>query len=111
MKIIKLSYKEIRELKSKCSDDVILHLNRASSVKRCKFCGNLYSPTHHKQVYCTKSCSKKAHQEQKNKWKRENYVEKQKLGTGYIMSEHRNKDFNKEQEILKKELRRLGIKR
>lgn len=107
---MKLSYKEIQELKSKYEDNVSLHLNKASIVKTCQYCGNLYSPTHHSQKFCTKKCYREHRKDYKAKWKRENYVQKPNLGSGYITSEHRNKDFDKEEEIIKRELRRLGVR-
>ncbi|MBP5422787.1 MAG: hypothetical protein J6Y78_10145 [Paludibacteraceae bacterium] len=108
MRIIKLSYKEIQCLRSKYNNGEVLHLNKASIVKECHFCGNYYTPTHHRQVYCTKSCSKKALQDQKNKWKRENWIPKIENGTGYL-TEKRKENFKEESRQIKGELRRLGL--
>ena len=107
---MKLTYKQIQWLKSKYPNDVSLRLNKASIVKTCEYCGNLYSPTHHSQKFCTKKCYREHRKDYKAKWKRENYVQKPNLGSGYITSEHRNKDFDKEEEIIKRELRRLGVR-
>ena len=82
MRIIKLSYKEIQWLRSKYANGEVLHLNKASIVKKCHYCGNYYTPTHHRQVYCTKDCSKKALQDQKNEWKRTKWIKPKENGTG-----------------------------
>lgn len=108
MNNIKLSYKEIQELKSKYEDNVVLHLNRASIVKTCKYCGKWYTPTHHRQVYCTKKCSKEALQDQKNKWKREKWIKPRALG-GSFLTEKRKEDFDDELRQVRGELKRLGL--
>ena len=105
---MKLSYKEIQCLRSKYNNGEVLHLNKASIVKKCHFCGNYYTPTHHRQVYCCKDCSQKALQDQKNKWKREKWKRPRRVGTSYI-SEKRKEDFNAESRQIKGELRRLGL--
>ena len=105
---MKLSYKQIQELRSKYDNTVTLHLNKASIVLKCHFCGKYYTPTHHRQVYCCKECSRKALQDQKNKWKREKWIKPKGLGTSYI-TEKRKEDFNEEHRQIKGELRRLGI--
>ena len=110
MNKIKLSYKEIQELRSRHKNNVRFHLNKASVVKKCEYCGNLYTPTHHSQKFCDKNCYRKHRQDYKAKWKREKYQHKQSLGTGYINATP-HKDFDEEHKILMKEFRRLGIKR
>lgn len=105
---MKLSYKEIQEIRSKCPNDCTLHLNKASIVKKCNFCGNLYSPTHHRQVYCCKSCSRKALQDQKNEWKRTKWIRPRQNGTSYI-TEKRKENFDDELRQIRGELKRLGI--
>ena len=105
---MKLSYKEIQCLRSKYNNGEVLHLNKASIVKKCQYCGNYYTPTHHRQVYCCKECSKYALQDQKNKWKREKWIRPRRVGTSYI-SEKRKEDFNAESRQIKGELRRLGL--
>lgn len=109
MRIIKLSYKEIQCLRSKYNNGEVLHLNKASLVKKCKFCGNLYARTHHRQVYCCKECSQKALQDQKNEWKRTKWIKPKENGTGYI-TEKRKENFDDELRQIRGELRRLGIK-
>ena len=110
MRIIKLSYKEIQSLRSKYTNGEVLHLNKASIVKKCNFCGNYYTPTHHRQVYCCKDCSKKALQDQKNEWKRTKWIRPKRMGTGYI-DEKPKQDFDAEKRTIEKELRRLGLKK
>ena len=105
---MKLSYKEIQCLRSKYNNGEVLHLNKASIVKKCQYCGNYYTPTHHRQVYCCKECGKYALQDQKNKWKREKWIRPKRVGTSYI-SEKRKEDFNAESRQIKGELRRLGL--
>lgn len=108
---MKLSYQQIKELRSKYQNDEVLHLNKASIIKKCEYCGELYTPTHHSQKFCNKDCYRKHRQDYKAKWKREKYKPKQaSMGSGFINGTA-NKDFDKEQEIISKELRRLGIKR
>lgn len=105
---MKLSYKQIQEIRAKYDNTVTLHLNKASIIKKCHYCGKWYVPTHHRQVYCDKSCSKKALQDQKNKWKRENWIPKIENGTSFI-TEKRKEDFNDELRQVRGELRRLGL--
>ena len=106
------SFKQIQEIKQKCQNNVTLRLNKSSIVKKCEWCGNLYTPTHHNQKFCTKKCSKEHRLDYKNRWDRTKRKKKpiQKLGTGYIKSS-RHEDFKEEHKILTKEMRRLGIKR
>lgn len=105
---MKLSYKEIQCLRSKYNNGEVLHLNKASIVKKCHFCGNYYTPTHHRQVYCCKDCSAKALQDQKNEWKRTKWKRPRRVGTSYI-SEKRKENFDDELRQIRGELRRLGI--
>ena len=107
---MKIPYKEIQKIKANCPNDCTFHLNKASLVRKCKFCGDLYAQTHHRQVYCCKDCSKKALQDQKNEWKRTKWIRPKRMGTGYI-DEKPKQDFNAEQKTIEKELRRLGLKR
>lgn len=110
--MMKLTYQQIQELKSKYKNNVSLRLNKCSIVKTCEWCGNLYTPTHHRQKFCTKKCYREHRIDYKNEWDRTKRKRKphQTLGTGYIKSS-RNEDFNREHEILTKEMRRLGIHR
>ena len=107
---MKLTYKQIQELKSKYKNNVSLRLNKCTIVKTCDWCGNLYTPTHHKQKFCNKNCYREHRIEYKNEWDRTKRKKRHKLGTGYIKSTP-NEDFNKEHKILQKEMRRLGIRK
>lgn len=109
MRIIKLSYKEIQWLRGKYKNGEVLHLNKASIICKCEFCGQYFAKTHHRQKYCTKDCSKKALQDQKNEWKRTKWIKPKENGTGYI-TEKRKENFDDELRQIKGELRRLGIK-
>lgn len=104
---MKLSFKEIQYIKSKSPNNARLHLNKASIVKKCEFCGKLYTPTHHLQKFCSDFCYKEHRKDYKATWKRTKYKPKQRLGTSTI-NETRNKDFKKEHEILQRELYRIG---
>ena len=107
---MKLTYKQIRWLKSKYDNTVSLRLNKCSIVKTCDWCDKLYTPTHHKQKFCTKKCYREHRLEYKNNWDRTKRKRKPSIGTGYIKGS-RNEDFSKEHEILQKEIRRLKLKR
>lgn len=108
--MMKLTYQQIQELKSKYNNNVSLRLNKCSIVKTCEWCGNLYTPTHHKQKFCNKNCYREHRIKYKNEWDRTKRKRRPSMGTGYIKSS-RNEDFNEEHRIITKELRRLGIKR
>ena len=103
---MKPNFKEIQELKRKHQNNVSLRLNKCSIVKVCPYCGNLYVPTHHRQKFCSKKCYKEHRKDYKAQWNREKYKPKPSLGSGYI-NEHRNEDFDREAEIVKRELRRI----
>ena len=106
---MKIPYKEIQKIKANCPNNCTFHLNKASLVRKCHFCGKLYAQTHHRQVYCCKECSQKALQDQKNEWKRTKWVKPKENGTGYI-TEKRKTDFDDELRQIRGELLRLGIK-
>lgn len=109
-RIIKKSFKEIQELKSKYDDNVTVIVNKCSLVKVCPYCNRLYIPTHHRQKFCTRKCFKEHRRDYKAKWKREKYQLKpyEKVGTGYLQAKPK-KDFDKEHIAVKKELKRMGI--
>ena len=100
----------MQEVKSKLPNNVRVKWNRCSIVRTCEWCGSLYVPTHHSQKFCTKKCYKEHRRDYKAQWNREKWNQKPSLGSGNIHSEHRNKDFDKEQEIIKRELKRIGIR-
>jgi len=110
---MKPSFKEIQELKSRLPNECTLIANKCSIVRICKYCGNLYVPTHFNQKkFCSRECFHNHRLDYKAEWKRTKYnpKPKQTLGTGYIDAT-RQQDFDKEEKIIKKELRRLRIKR
>lgn len=107
---MRIPYKDIQKIKRDAPSNCIFHLNRASMICKCEFCGQYFGKTHHRQKYCTKDCSRKALQDQKNEWKRTKWVRPKRTGTGYI-DEKPKKDFKEEEKTIKKELRRLGLKR
>lgn len=105
---MKLTFKQIQWLKSKYSNNVSLRLNKCSIVKTCEYCNKLYTPTHHRQKFCSKKCYKEHRLEYKNEWDRTKRIRKPSIGTGYIKGTA-NEDFDKEHKILTRELRRLGL--
>ena len=104
---MKLSFKQIQEIKKNCPNNCKVIGYKASLVKTCEYCGKLYTPTHHSQKFCTKNCYKKHRQDYKNEWMKTKYKQKPKLGTGYISSGKFCGDFEKEEKIIKNELRRI----
>lgn len=78
-------------------------------MKVCPYCQSLYVPTHHRQKFCSKKCFKEHRRDYKAEWKRTKYIPKPRVGTSNINSTP-NKDFDKEEKILQRELRRLGLK-
>ena len=82
----------------------------------CKWCGTLFKKRHNRQVYCSKTCADQAKALQdthhKLRWwyKNKDRINLTRIGTNTI-SEHRQTDFNKEQEVVENELRRLGLRK
>ena len=103
---MKPNYKQIQEMKRKYRNNVTLHLNKCSIVKTCSYCHKLYVPTHHKQKFCSDICYREHRKDYKAEWKRTKYKPKPQIGTGHITG-HRNEDFDREAEIVRKELRRF----
>ena len=88
---------------SKCYNKAIYCLQ----LKECLWCHKAFKPKNNAEKYCSKSCGDyaKAEQDRDNKRKlrkNPNYFEKN-LGTGYL-GPHRDKDFENEYMIVKKEL-------
>lgn len=87
-------------------------------LKNCKYCGKIFFCKHGNEEYCSYICRKYALQEKKNKYQRDRRKlindgvlisnENEQLGTGFL-SQHRHKSFDKEKEVIKKELERLGL--
>lgn len=89
---------------------------------KCKYCGNLFTKTHNRQVYCSDLCRKKALQDQKAKYQRKYYQKhreyfknKKTIGTTNF-KQHINTDENgellihKEIAEIESQLRKTGIK-
>ena len=81
---------------------------------KCKWCGKHYTKTHNRQQYCSDYCRTEAKKEQDQKarlrWvnKNKQTLYQRQLGTRTI-SQHRNPDTNREQEIIQNEKQRLGL--
>ena len=83
--------------------------------KKCPICGKTFEKKHNRQVYCSKECSKEAKRRQDTKH-RLKWVNKNKerlyqtqLGTRTI-GPHRNTDDEREHEIVRNEIERIGLK-
>ena len=107
---MRLTFKEIQELKSKYDNTVTLRVNKCSLVRQCPYCMRLYIVTQHQQKFCSRKCYKEHRRDYKARWKREKYTPKpmERLGTGYLKGKAK-KDFDKEQKAIEKELRRMRI--
>lgn len=84
----------------------------------CGWCGTTFIPQHPHQKYCSKTCSRNMHREQKNRYARQRYrrirnkeiIDNKvfKPGTGNL-TENRLPDDNKEFERVRREKRRLKL--
>ena len=83
----------------------------------CKWCGTLFTKTHNRQVYCSKTCADEAEKEnnrnRRHKWYHKNkhkLTQKQRygLGTG-TLGPHKHQDNEKELQTIKNERKRIGI--
>ena len=79
---------------------------------KCSYCGQEFTRKHNRQKYCSKTCSKKAHQEQKTNWayryyhENKNKINNTKIGTRTI-GPHKHPITTREQEIVNNEKQRL----
>ena len=106
---MKPNFQQIQMIKKMSGKNCKLRLNKVSIVQECEFCGNLYTPNHHRQKFCSDDCFKEHRRKYKRDWKNDKYNPRTgKLGTGGI-SEHRNKDFSRERNIVRNELRRIRL--
>lgn len=107
---MRLTFKEIKELKSKYDNTVTFHVNKCSLVRQCPYCMRLYIVTQHQQKFCSRKCYKEHRRDYKARWKREKYTPKpyERLGTGYLKGKPKQ-DFDKEQKAIENELRRMRI--
>ena len=103
---------------------VIINYNQrpspySSRVSVCSWCGRSYVKLANKQKYCCDYCRESARSHQSrmksHRWyhrHKHELTEKQRWGLGSgVIGQHRHEDFNREQEVVLKELRRLGLKR
>lgn len=109
---MRLTFKEIKELKSKYDNTVTFHVNKCSLVRQCPYCMRLYIVTQHQQKFCSRKCFKEHRRDYKAQWKREKYTPKpyERLGTGYLLGKPKA-DFEKEEKAVKNELRRMKLYR
>jgi len=78
--------------------------------KRCLRCHTVITVTNNKQKYC-KDCAYIKKLDTKKKFNNKaRYEEIYKLGTGHL-NEHRLKNFKAEQKAIKKEFKRLGLRK
>ena len=82
---------------------------------RCNWCGHVFKKTTEHRTYCRKKCSDNAREEQNRinalaHYHRYKEDKAPKLGSyGANLHSHRNKDYEKEHELIKNEKRRLKI--
>ena len=81
---------------------------------KCSYCGKTFTKTHNRQTYCSPECKKHARQEKRRQYNTRYYYKNKKrilttaVGTT-TMSPHKNKDHTREQEIVQKEIQRIGL--
>lgn len=81
----------------------------------CEWCGELFTKTHNRQIYCCEECATNAKREQdRHHWLRWFYRNRERLYLTQLgtrtLGPHPNPDEEKEKEIIEKELQRLGLK-
>jgi hypothetical protein len=81
----------------------------------CEWCGELFTKTHNRQIYCSEECAKEAAliKDRKTKlawfYRNRERLYATQLGTR-TLGPHRNEDEEREYEIIQNELKRLGLK-
>ena len=90
-----------------------------SKVGECVWCGKLFLKKHHKEKYCSERCRKDSRGHQ-SRMKSHRYYhkhkfemsEKQRFGLGSgTLGQHSYKDFDKESTVVRKEMKRLRLKK
>ena len=82
---------------------------------KCAYCGQEFEKIHKNQKYCSEKCRKEARREKRRIYnsryfyKNRNRIYATTIGTRTIGAKP-NKDPNKEEEIVKKEIKRIGLK-
>lgn len=89
---------------------MIINIHQATQIHLCRWCNRFFIPIHKNQIYCSEECRYQSSLERsriyKAKVREEQQLKEKLLGTSNIR-EHRNKDFSRELEIVRKEKRRL----
>ena len=81
---------------------------------KCKWCGKPFTKIHNRQTYCTEHCRKEAEKEHNRNRQLRYYKKNRKIilqkrkGTATI-GPRPNPDPNREHEIIRNEIDRLGI--
>lgn len=102
---MRLTFQELQEMKKKNTIGCKINPLHLTKIQLCEYCGKYFTPTHHRQKFCSDECYVNHRRDYKAKWKRE-HKHKESLGTSQI-SGKANKDFNKERRIVRNELRRV----
>lgn len=105
--------------KQKASKIVYNKNTRTVNLSICGWCGKQYTKSANKQKYCSEYCRESARSHQSrmksHRWyhrHKHELTEKQRWGLGSgVIGQHRHPDFNREQEVITKELTRLGIRK
>lgn len=119
--MVEEDYKEIKTHQDKYYKTNKTRKEKSKNIRKskCGWCGQYYVKTANKQKYCSNECRKNAIQEQSrrksHRWyhrHKHELDEKQRWGLGSgVLGQHRHKDYEKEQKVITRELKRLGIYR
>lgn len=109
-----------RLIRQKKSENIVYNKNKKTvNLSICGWCGKQYTKTANKQKYCSDYCRESARSHQSrmksHRWyhrHKHELTEKQRWGLGSgVIGQHRHEDFQREHEVILKELTRLGIKK
>ena len=97
----------------------ILLSQKYKDIEKCIWCGQKFIKNHHSEKYCCDECRTDARRQQlrnrSHRWyhrHKHELTEKQRWGLGSgTLGEHMHDDFEKEQNVIQKELQRLRIKK